>query len=760
MTSSPEDSAAGAPQTLELAVSDMSCAACVNRVQKAIRAAPGVQQANVNLATERAWIAFDPGLTSPQALAELVTGIGYPAEPVVDAREQAQHQEQHKQEVFLRLQRTFLIALLLTLPVFILEMGAHLIPGWHHWVEGTLGQTRNWLLQFVLTTLVMVWPGRDFYRLGFPALLRGSPDMNSLVALGSASAWLYSVVATFMPGWLPDSARHVYFEAAAVIVTLILLGRLLEARAKGRTGAAIKRLIGLQPRTARVLRDGQEQDIDIALVLPGDLVRVRPGEKVPTDGTITEGRSYVDESMITGEPVPVQRTVGQPVVGGTLNTTGSFTLSVTHTGRDTVLARIIGMVETAQGARLPIQALVDTVTGWFVPVVIGLALLTFAVWWWLGPEPALTLALVNAVAVLIIACPCAMGLATPTSIMVGTGRAADMGILFRQGDALQGLSKVDVVAFDKTGTLTLGKPVLTDLEPASGYSREQALALAAAVQQHSEHPIAQAIVAAARQDELTLPEVSGFEAVTGAGVQAQSQGQCLRIGSAAFMEQHGIALPPAMLARLQDWGQTGRTPVFMALDQTAVAAIAVADPIKESAAQAIEALHRQGVRSVMITGDNRHTAQAVARQLGIDDVHPETLPDGKVAVLQALHERGLKTAFVGDGINDAPALATADIGIAIGTGTDVAIESAAVVLMSDDLHGVPDAIALSRATLRNIRQNLFWAFAYNTALIPVAAGALYPAWGILLSPVFAAGAMALSSVFVVSNALRLKGYRP
>nr|WP_314355624.1 heavy metal translocating P-type ATPase [uncultured Achromobacter sp.] len=744
---------------LELAIEGMTCASCVKRVEKALTQVPGVAQAQVNLATERALVSFDANAAQPQALVDAVVKMGYEARPIAAQDDHAERQSQARDAEAQRLQRAFTVALVLTLPVFLLEMGSHLIPAMHHWVLGTIGQQNSWLLQFALTTAVLVWPGRHFFTKGFTALWRRAPEMNSLVALGAGAAWGYSVVATFAPGWLPEAARNVYFEAAAVIVTLILLGRMLEARAKGKTGAAIKRLIGLQPRTARVMRDGQAFDVEIEKVKTGDVVIVRPGEKIPLDGDIIEGNSYVDESMLTGEPVPVEKQPGMQATGGTLNTSGSFTLRVTHTGADTMLARIIRMVEAAQGARLPIQALVDQVTAWFVPAVMAAALLTFLTWFFLGPTPALSHALVNAVAVLIIACPCAMGLATPTSIMVGTGRAADMGVLFRQGDALQTLRDVNVVAFDKTGTLTLGKPTMTELTPAAGYAEQDVLQWVASVQARSEHPIALAIVAAAKDRKMALLPADGFAAITGAGVEAAVAGHKILAGAARLMAERGVDVS-VFGAQAADWGNEGKTPIYVAVDGKAAAMMAVTDPIKPSAVSAIAALHAQGLKTAMITGDNRYTAAAVARQLGIDEVRAEVLPDGKVQAIETLREGGRKVAFVGDGINDAPALAAADTGIAIGTGTDVAIEAASVVLMADDLHGVPNAIALSRATLANIRQNLFWAFAYNAALIPLAAGALYPAFGLSLSPIFAAGAMALSSVFVLGNALRLKAFRP
>ncbi|NDP60925.1 MAG: copper-translocating P-type ATPase, partial [Oxalobacteraceae bacterium] len=644
------------------------------------------------------------------------------------------------------------------LPVFILEMGSHLIPAMHHWVMEVLGEQTSWRIQFALATLVLFGPGLRFFRKGVPALLRGAPDMNSLVSLGTAAAYGYSVVATFVPDVLPQGSANVYFEAAVVIVTLILLGRTLEARAKGRTSQAIKRLIGLQAKTARVQRNGVTLELALDQVSTGDVVLVRPGEKVPVDGEVVEGASYVDESMISGEPVPVAKGAGAEVIGGTINKTGAFSFRVTKVGANTVLAQIIRLVEQAQGSKLPIQALVDKVTMWFVPAVMAAAALTFVVWMIFGPAPALSFALVNAVAVLIIACPCAMGLATPTSIMVGTGRAAELGILFRKGEALQALRDVSVIALDKTGTLTKGRPELTDLVLADGFDYNEVLALVAAVEARSEHPIAAAIVAAAQQQDLTLAAVESFDASPGLGVSAKVAGRTVAIGADRFMTQLGLDVA-SFLPTARRLGGQGKSPLYAAIDGRLAAVIAVADPIRETTPAAIKALHALGLKVAMITGDNAATAAAIARQLGIDEVVAEVLPDGKVAALKKFRINGARVAFVGDGINDAPALAEADVGLAIGTGTDAAIEAADVVLMSGDLRGVPNAIALSKATIRNIRQNLFWAFAYNAMLIPVAAGALYPVNGSLLSPVFAAAAMALSSVFVLGNALRLKRFR-
>lgn len=747
---------------LDLAIEGMTCASCVLRVEKALSKVPGVAKATVNLATQRAHLTYDANQTNQSNTSsdaiDAIKKAGYEASPIEIHAAPTDTLTTSREEEGRHLQRQLMIALVLTLPVFILEMGSHLIPAMHMFVHEHIGMQNSWVLQSVLTTLVLAGPGRVFFTKGLPALWHMSPEMNSLVAMGSGSAWLFSMVATYAPALLPEGTRFVYFEAAAVIVTLILLGRTLEAKAKGRTGAAIQHLIGLVPRQARVLRDKQMTDVDIESVVPGDYVVVRPGEKIPVDGQITEGAPYIDEAMITGEPLPVTKTVGDRVTGGTINTTNSFTFIATHTGGDTVLARIIRMVESAQGAKLPIQAVVDRVTAWFVPAIMACALLTFAIWFWLGPAPSLSYALVNAVAVMIIACPCAMGLATPTSIMVGTGRAAELGVLFRQGDALQRMRDVQVIAFDKTGTLTMGKPVLTDVVVLSAlYDRNTLLSWAAAMQMQSEHPIAHAIMNAALAEQLPLPAAKEFTAIRGSGVRAVVLGNVILSGAQHLMSEQRVSTDRAT-EQIRQWGEQGKTPIYLAVNGELAALMAVADPIKPSAISAITALHGLGLKTVMITGDNTHTAHAVAAQLGIDQVHAQVLPEGKVAVLQSLRDKGAVLAFVGDGINDAPALATADVGIAIGTGTDVAIESASVVLMSDDLHGVANAVGLSRATLRNIKENLFWAFAYNVALVPLAAGALYPKFGILLSPMFAAGAMACSSVFVIANALRLKRF--
>ena len=746
--------------TVELAIEGMTCASCVGRIEAALKAVPGVVDATVNLATEKASVRYLPGAVQPSAFEAAVRRAGYQARPLEAGGTAAasDHEAEAREREMRKLRRALLVAAVLTLPIFVIEMGSHLVPALHHFVAGTIGTQTSWYLQFVLASLVLFGPGLRFFQKGIPSLLRGAPDMNALVAIGTAAAWGYSVVATFAADLLPAGTANVYYEAAAVIVTLILLGRFLEARAKGRTSEAIKRLMGLQAKTARVLRDGQAVEIPHDQVQSGDLVLVRPGDRLPVDGEVTEGSSFVDESMITGEPVPVAKGVGAEVVGGTINKSGSFTYRATKVGADTVLAQIIRLVEQAQGSKLPIQALVDKVTAWFVPAVIAAAAATFLVWLLFGPDPAMTFALVNAVAVLIIACPCAMGLATPTSIMVGTGRAAEMGILFRKGEALQTLRNAQVIALDKTGTLTSGRPELTDLAVADGFARDEVLALVAAVEQRSEHPIAAAIVDAARQAGLRLDPVTAFEATPGYGVRAEVAGRRVEIGADRLMAKIGLDVS-AFATEAARLGDEGKSPLYAAIDGRLAAIIAVADPVKASTPEAIAALHRLGLEVVMITGDNRRTAEAIARPLGIDRVVAEVLPEGKVAALKRLKEGGRTVAFVGDGINDAPALAEADVGLAIGTGTDVAIESADVVLMSGDLRGVSNAIALSQATMRNIKQNLFWAFAYNASLVPIAAGALYPIQGVLLSPILAAGAMALSSVFVLGNALRLRTFQ-
>ena len=734
--------AAGYParkEQLRFSVEGMSCASCVRRLETALTDVPGVLAARINLADASATLTVAGA--DLDKLQQVARDTGYPIAPAVeDVNTSAQDEAQS------RLARDTMLAAVLVLPVFLIEMGGHLIPGLHHLVGQTIGHQTSRVLQFVLVGLALIGPGRQFYVKGVPSLLRRAPDMNALVALGTFAAFAYSTVATFAPALLPEGARNVYFEAAGVIVVLILLGRTLEARAKARAGSAIRALAGLAPKTARVIEGDTETDRPISALKVGDLIRIRPGERIPTDGIVTEGTSNVDEAMISGEPVPVAKSKGDPVTGATVNGEGVLTMRATQVGADTVLSQIIRMVRDAQGSKLPVENMVDRITAWFVPLVMAIAALTVVVWLFFGP----TLAIVAGVSVLIVACPCAMGLAVPTSIMVGSGRAAELGVLFRQGDALQALRDTRIVAFDKTGTLTMGHPTLAHVATAPGVHRETALNSAAAVEAQSEHPIARAITEAASNP----PSATEVTAVTGRGVQGTVNGKTVRVGSRRLMEETGIDTS-VLDEAANDRAALGETVFYVSIAEQLAAVLSVTDPIKDGAAETVATLRNTGLRVVMITGDSEASAKAVAARLGIDEIIAEALPETKLDTIHALRKDG-PTAFVGDGINDAPALAAADVGIALGSGTDVAMETADVVLMSGDPQGVVTAIGLSRATMRNIAQNLGWAFGYNALLIPVAAGALYPVFCWLLSPMLAAGAMALSSVAVVTNALRLR----
>lgn len=730
----------------------MSCASCVGRIEKALADHPAVANAVIDLTRKEVRVDMrDKAAAS--TIAETLAEAGYPA-TLVDTAEQPM-----ERSASMGTWRDALLAVALTLPLFLAEMGGHLIPGLHALITATIGHSTYLIAQFVLASLVLFGPGLRFFRRGIPALLHGRPDMDALVALGTGAAWSYSTVGTFAPALLPEASRSVYFEAAAVIVTLILAGRTLEDRAKGRTGQAIARLQNLRPETACVVRDAGELKVPVDDLVVGDRIIIRPGDRIPVDGRVLSGESHVDQAMLTGEPMPVRVGPGDAVVGGTLNTTGAFDYVATAVGAQTVLARIVETVRRAQGAKLPIQALVDKVTGWFVPAVLAIALATFVLWFALGGLPGLPFALVSAVAVLIIACPCAMGLATPTSIVAGLGRAAELGVLFRKGDALQALATVEVVAVDKTGTLTAGAPEVTDIRCVPGVSESEVLRFAGSLERRSEHPIGHAVVSAAKAAGIALSDPTEFSAIAGHGVTGTVDGREIAVGSARLMERLGTPLGD-LAAQARTFSIDGRTVFLVAVDAKVVAVMAVADPLRPTTPNAIRALHDLGLAIVMITGDNRATAEAVAARMGIDNVVAEVLPEGKASVVADLKATGKRIAFVGDGINDAPALATADVGIAIGTGTDVAIESADVVLVAGDLAGAPKAVALSRAVMHNIRQNLFWAFGYNTLLIPVAAGVFYPAFGWQLSPMIAASAMALSSLFVVGNALRLTRFSP
>ena len=653
--------------------------------------------------------------------------------------------------------RRFWLGLVLTLPVLILEMGGHFAN--LHMIIGP--QWSNWL-QFLFATPVVLWAGWPFFVRGWQSLLTRNLNMFTLIAMGTGVAWLYSVIAVLLPDIFPPAFRGpdgtvaVYFEAAAVITVLVLLGQVLELRARDQTSGAIRALLDLAPKTARRIRaDGQEEEVGLDVIAVGDRLRVRPGEKVPVDGVVIEGRSALDESLVTGESMPVTKTVGDKVIAGTLNATGSFVMRAEKVGRDTMLARIVQMVAAAQRSRAPIQRLADQVAGWFVPTVILFAIAAFVAWAMFGPEPRYAYGLVAAVTVLIIACPCALGLATPMSIMVGVGRGAQAGVLIKNAEALERMEKVDTLVVDKTGTLTEGKPKVVAVVPATGFEESEALRLAASVEQASEHPLAAAIVASAKDRRLALSQVSAFDSPTGKGVVGMVDGRHITLGNAKFLREIGIASTD-----LDDEAERlradGATAIFLAVDGKIAAVIAIADPVKPTTPEALKLLAQDGVRVVMLTGDNRTTAQAVARRLGIENVEAEVLPEQKSAVVERLRQQGSVVAMAGDGVNDAPALAAADVGIAMGTGTDVAIESASITLLKGDLTGIVRARRLSAATMHNIRQNLFFAFVYNAAGVPIAAGVLYPLFGILLSPVIAAAAMALSSVSVVGNSLRLR----
>jgi Cu+-exporting ATPase len=750
--------------TLDMPLVGMHCAACASRIERALGNTPGVMQAGVNFATARATVTFDPAVATPDGLKAAVQAQGYDAllpksgggeAEVEDAASAAQEAE------YRRVRTRFAVAAALTVPVVVIAMAGHLFPS----LEVVFDfPARPWV-ELLLTTPVLFWAGWDFLVGAYRAARHRAADMNTLVALGTLSAFAYSVAATVVPGWFVSAgpAAHgghpraaVYYEVAASIVTLILLGNLLQARATIRTRGAIKALMGLRPKTARVVRDGREEDVAIEEVHVGDLVVVRPGEKVPVDGAVETGSSAVDESMLTGEPLPVAKKAGDAVIGGTLNTTGAFQFRAAKVGADTVLQQIVRLVRQAQGSKAPIQRLADTVSGVFVPVVLSLAVLTFVVWFDLAPvETRLTQATLAAVAVLIIACPCALGLATPTAVMVGTGRGAQAGILIKGGEALELAHKVTAVVLDKTGTVTEGKPAVTDIAPSGTFAEEELLRLAASAERGSEHPLGAAVVRAATERGLSLAEAAEFRAIAGHGLEAVVEGHRVLLGNARLLRERGIEFN---VPRVQEWSEAGKSLVFAAVDDAFAGVLAVADRVKPEAKAAVGRLHDLGLKVVMLTGDTARTAEAVAREVGIERVIADVLPAGKADAVRAIQGEGHKVAMVGDGINDAPALAQADVGVAMGGGTDVAIEAADVTLVRGDLRGVPAAIGLSKATMRTVRQNLFFAFAYNAVGIPVAAGVLYPLTGWLLSPILASLAMALSSVSVVTNALRLRGF--
>lgn len=740
-------------EEVRIGIAGMTCASCVAKAERALTSLPGVVSATVNLASERAQVRFVPGMTSLARIHAALKAAGYPpvAEP---AQAGAPDDAAGTDPEGTTLRRDVLFALALTVPLFIISMG-RMLPGMGGLFARLLSE-RGWVtLEWLLATPVLFYAGRRFFTGGVAELRNASPGMNSLVMIGASAAYLYSLLSLLVPGIFPAGTAASYFEAAGVIVTLILVGRYIEHLAKGRASSAIRKLLQLQPRTALVIRNGETRETAIEEVVVGDCLVVRPGERIAVDGIVTDGRSHVDESMISGEPVPVAKEEGDEVVTGTVNGTGTLTFRAERVGAETMLAQIIEMVEQAQAQKPPIQQLADRIAGIFVPVVLVIAVVTFLSWLAFGPQPALSFAFVTSVSVLLIACPCAMGLAAPTAIMVGTGRGAQQGLLFRRGDALETLSQMDVIVLDKTGTLTRGELQLTDFITGEGGDENKVLALVAAAESASEHPIAAAIVAAARERGLAIPAATQFDAEPGWGVSAQVDGVHVQVGAQRYMQRLGIDT-----AQFDDDAQRmatqARSPLYAALDGRLAALLAVADTPREEAAEAMAALRDMGLSPAMLTGDHKGTAQAVAATLGIEQVMAEVLPADKADEIRRLQAQGKRVIFVGDGINDGPALAQADVGIAIGTGTDIAIESGDVVLMRGDLRGIVAAINLSRRTRSTILGNFAWAYGYNILLIPVAAGLLYPAFGLLLSPMFAAGAMSLSSIFVLANSLRLR----
>ena len=793
---SQEEALGGEARTITLAVSGMTCAACSSRVQRVLEKTPGVREASVNLMTGSAAIAFDEGATGPDDLMETIRNVGYGAEVPTDSRTDTEQQEAedraHEAE-FRELRLKTGVSLLFAAVGMVISMPVMSAPyGMDHaehgtlsgdpfmeWVHGAvdpwLSTAMPWLYRIdvqlltyallAMTVATMAWAGRHFYTRAWNAFRHHAADMNTLVAIGTGAAFLFSLVATFFPGFFLGRgvAPAIYYEAVLFIIALVLLGNTLEARAKRQTSKALRGLVALQPETARILRDDVEAEIPVEEVVEGDVVIVRPGERIPVDGTVVAGHSAVDEAMLTGESLPVEKGVDDTVIGGTINRTGAFRYRATRLGSDSTLSRIVRLMRDAQASRAPIQNLVDRVTGVFVPAAISIAIAAFVVWYVAGTGSTLIPGFAAAVAVLIIACPCAMGLAVPTAVMVSTGKGAETGILIKGGEALQRARDVTTVVLDKTGTVTEGRPVVTDVRAfpapsATPETEEEMLRLAGSLEALSEHPLAEAIVRYVEERGIRRTDPERFESITGRGAIGRVEGRDVVVGNAGLLEASGVDLSE-LRPEADVLASRGRTPIFIALDGHPAGLVAVADPVKESSPGAIDSLHRMGLQVVMLTGDQRGTAEAVAREAGVDRVVAEVLPEGKVAEIRRLQEEGEVVAMVGDGINDAPALAQADVGIAMGTGTDIAAEAGDVVLMRGDLRGVASAIRLSRRSLRTMKENLFWAFIYNTAAIPVAAGVLYPLFGLLLSPILASAAMAFSSVSVVMNSLRLRRLR-
>ncbi|MDX1634484.1 MAG: heavy metal translocating P-type ATPase [Marinobacter sp.] len=738
----------GEQDVIELAISGATCSSCVSTIEKAMKSVPGVRHAHMNLADQTATAR---GKADPDALIKAISSAGYGARVIEDPDRADAERDREEAAAF----RTMMVKM-----AFSLGLGAVMMV-WGMGFGSMMVSEDNrltWLVFGGLTLLVLVFTGGHYYTGAWKAFRHHNANMDTLIALGTGTAWLYSMVVVLFPELLPAMARHVYFEASAMIIGLINLGQALEMRAKGNTSQAIRRLLDLRAKTARVIRDGEEQDLPVEQVRVDDHIRVRPGEKLPVDGEIIEGSTRIDESMLTGEAMPVNKSEGDSVSAGTINSQGSIVYRATRVGSDTALAQIISLVKKAQGSKPAIGRLADDISAVFVPTVMLIAVATALVWFNVGPEPRAVHMLVAATTVLIIACPCALGLATPMSVMVGVGKAAEYGALIRQGDALQTAGKLDLIVLDKTGTITRGKPTVTHIEPAGDQQEDELLALAAGIERHSEHPLAEAIVRKADEDGVEARSVSDFEALNGKGVIGRYRNQALRLGNRRWLSGEGIDLAGLDSAAERITKDAG-TPLFLALDDRAIGVLGVADALKDDSIDAIRRFHDAGLRVVMVTGDIEATARAIARQTGIDEVRAEVLPEDKARIVEEFRQQGYKVGMVGDGINDAPALAAADVGFAIGTGTDVAIESAAITLMRGSLHGVVDAIEISRATVRNIHQNLFGAFIYNSLGIPVAAGLLYPIWGVLLSPIIAGAAMSMSSVTVVTNANRLRLFR-
>jgi len=733
-------------------IEGMSCASCVSKIEDALKKTSGVLDASVNIASSSAQVRYLPDVVGEKGIIDAVKSAGYKARFPDETTGTEDPEERSRRLEYEKLTRKWIFAAIIAVPVMLIGY-PQLLP----FLKNLSPETMRilWGISGLVTLPVLLWSGSHFFTGAVGSFKRHSADMNTLIAMGTSAAWIYSTIAILFPGVFPEGTAEPFYDVVGVVIALVVLGQALEIRAKGKTSEAIKKLMGLQAKTARVVRDGKELDLPIEDVVPGDIVIVRPGEKIPVDGEIVEGRSAVDESMLTGESIPVEKEPGDQVIGATMNKTGAFKFKVTKVGKDTALAQIINMVQEAQGSKAPIAKLADTVAGYFVPVVMIIAAITFVIWFNFGPTPSLTFALITSVTVLVIACPCALGLATPISLMVGVGKGAENGILIRSGEALQTAQSLDTIVLDKTGTVTMGKPKLTDMIVREGFSEDEVLRLAAAVEKTSEHPLGEAIVEAAQDRGITPPDTEKFDAVPGYGVTAVVEGRSVEIGNEKLMKKRNLNTD-ASSADAERLASEGKTPIYVAIDGKPAGIMAVADVVKEDSAQAIKAMQKMGLEVVMITGDNKRTAEAIASKVGIKRVLAEVLPEDKARQVQLLQNEGKKVAMVGDGINDAPALARADVGIAIGTGADVAIEASDITIIQGSLKGVVNAIDISRATMRNIKQNLVGAFFYNTLGVPIAAGLLYPLFGVLLSPLIAGAAMAFSSVTVVTNANRLR----